>query len=187
MLSTALSLSRSRPTASPKRRFAPYAGPQWHIVALVLVVAIVAQATLLHFVAIRGATPSLVLVAVVWFAIRVDVRKAAIYGLLAGIGEDVLAAGTGGAWTIATTVTAMLTSVLSRGFFADSIPIVAAVTAIATLVRALMFWTVMSLEGYPGGLAGLHFHQALWQSLLDVAVMIAAMLIARRFETAPRS
>jgi rod shape-determining protein MreD len=135
-------------------------------------------------VAIRGATPSLVLVAVVWFAIRVDVRKAAIYGLFAGICEDVLAAGTGGAWTISTTATAMLTSVLSRGFFADSIPIVAAATGIATLLRAAIFWTVMSLEGYPGGLAGLHFHQALWQALLDVIVMIAAMLIARRVEAA---
>lgn len=184
MHSTALSLSRSRVPSSPKRRFAPYAGPQWHIVALVLVAAVLVQATLLHFVAIRGATPSLVLVAVVWFAIRVDVRKAAIYGLFAGICEDVLAAGTGGAWTISTTATAMLTSVLSRGFFADSIPIVAAVTAIATLVRATIFWTVMSLEGYPGGLAGMHFHEALWQALLDVVVMIGAMLIARRFETA---
>ena len=149
-----------------------------------LALAIVAQTTLLHFVSIRGATPSLVLVAVVWFAIRVDVRRAAIYGLFAGICEDVLAAGTGGAWTISTTATAMLTSVLSRGFFADSIPIVAAATAIATLVRDLIFWTVMSLEGYPGGLGALHFHQALWQALLDVIAMIVAMLIVRRFETA---
>jgi rod shape-determining protein MreD len=145
-------------------------------------IAVVAQATVLHFVAIRGATPSLVLVAVVWFAIRVDVRRAAIYGLFAGICEDVLAAGTGGAWTIATTVTAMLTSVSSRGFFADSIPLVSAVTGIATLVRALLFWTVMSLEGYPAGFAGVHFHQALWQALLDVVVMIVAMLIVRRVD-----
>lgn len=147
-----------------------------------MAIAVVAQATVLHFVAIRGATPSLVLVAVVWFAIRVDVRRAAIYGLFAGICEDVLAAGTGGAWTIATTVTAMLTSVSSRGFFADSIPLVSAVTGIATLVRALLFWTVMSLEGYPAGFAGVHFHQALWQALLDVVVMIVAMLIVRRVD-----
>jgi rod shape-determining protein MreD len=180
--SIASSLSRSRVPSSSKRRFASYAGPQWHVVALVLAIAIVAQATLLHYVSIRGATPSLALVAVVWFAIRVDARRAAIYGLFAGICEDVLAAGTGGAWTISTTITAMLTSVLSRGFFADSIPIVAAVTAIATLVRALIFWTVMSLEGYPSGLAGLHFHQALWQALLNVLVMIVAMLAVRRFE-----
>lgn len=183
MPSTALSLSRSRLSSSPKRRFASYAGPQWHIVALVLLAAIVVQATLLHFVAIRGAIPSLVLVAVVWFAIRVDVRRALIYGLFAGVCEDVLAAGTGGAWTISTTITAVLTSLLSRGFFADSIPIVAAATGVATLVRALIFWTVMSLEGYPGGLAGVHFHQALWQALLDVVVMIVAMLVVRRFET----
>jgi rod shape-determining protein MreD len=182
VLSIALSLSRSRVSSVPKRRFASYAGPQWHVVALVLVAAVVAQATLLHFVSVRGATPSLVLVAIVWFAIRVDVRRAAIYGLFAGICEDVLAAGTGGAWTIATTVTAVLASVLARGFFADSIPLVAVATCVATLVRALLFWTVMSLEGYPGGLAAAHFHQALWQALLNVVVMIATMLVGRRFD-----
>ena len=93
-----------------------------------------------------------------------------------------MAAGTGAAWTISTTLTATLTSVLSRGFFADSTPLVSLATVVATLLRALLFWTVMSLEGYPGGLAGAHFHQALWQALLNVVVMILAMLVARRFE-----
>ena len=183
MRSIASSLSRSRVPAGPKRRAASYAGPQWHVVAIVFAVAILAQTTLLHFVALRNATPSLVLVAVVWFAIRVDARRAATYGLIAGVCEDVLAAGTGAAWTISTMLTATLTSVLSRGFFADSIPLVSLVTVVATLLRALLFWTVMSIEGYPSGMAGVHFHQALWQSLLDAIVMVAAMLVVRRFES----
>ncbi|MEO6836361.1 MAG: hypothetical protein ABI231_10715 [Candidatus Tumulicola sp.] len=164
-----------------KRHVAPFVGPPWFAAAAWLLGAAVADTTVVHFFAVRDVVPSLVLVAVVWYAIRVDVLRAAVYGLAAGLCEDVLAAQTGAAWTISTIATATLTSVLSRGFFADSIPLVGGVTAIATLVRALLFWTVMSLEGYPGGLGGMHLRQAFVAAALNVAVMIAAMLVVRRF------
>jgi len=169
-------LSRSRIS-----RVAPHAGPQWHVVLLACALAVIAQATLVHYVRIRGASPSLVLLVVVWYAVRVDARRAALYGLFAGICEDVLSAGTGAAWSISTTLTAVLTSVLSRGFFADSIPLAATMTAVATMLRALFFWIVMSLEGYPSGFAMVHFHQALWEALLNVALMIAVLLVRRRW------
>ena len=143
--------------------------------------AVTAQATVVHYIAIRGVVPSLVLVVVVWYAIRVDVRRAALYGLAAGLCEDVLAAQTGAAWTISTLAASVMVSVLSRGFFADSIPLAAAVTVIATLVRALLFWTIMWFEGYPPGLGTMHLREALLAAALNVAIMIAAMLTARRF------
>jgi rod shape-determining protein MreD len=165
-----------------KRHVAPFVGPPWLIAAAWLLAAVIAQATVVHWFAVRGVVPSLVLVVVVWYAIRVDVLRAAAYGLAAGLCEDVLAAQTGAAWTISTIATAALTSVISRGFFADSIPLVMVVTLVATLVRSLLFWTVMSFEGYPGGLAGMHLRQALGAAALNVAVVIAAMLVARRFD-----
>ncbi len=165
-----------------KPHVAPFVGPPWYVAAVWLIVAVVAQATVVHFLAIRGVVPSLVLVVVLWYSIRVDVRRAALYGLAAGLCEDVLAGGTGAAWTISTIVTAALASVSSRGFFADSIPLAAAFTAIATLVRALLFWTMMSFEGYPPGLGAMHLREALFAAVLNVAVMIAAILIARRFD-----
>ena len=183
MRSIALSLSRTRTPSSPKRHVAPYTGPQWHIAALVLAGAVLLQATLLHGVAIRGVTPSIVLVALVWYCVRSDARRAALYGLLAGLCEDVLAAQTGAAWTISTALTAMLTSLLSRGFFADSVPLVATMTAVATLMRAVFFWTAMSLEGYPAGLAPMHARQALLEAVMNFAVMAVAMLVVRRFDT----
>jgi rod shape-determining protein MreD len=170
-----LSSSRSKP------HVAPFVGPPWHIAAAWLLLAVLAQATIVHYLAVRGVVPSLVLVVVVWYAVRVDVRRAALYGLAAGLCEDVLASTTGAAWTLSTIATATLASVLSRGFFADSIPLAAAVTVIATLVRALLFWTIMSFEGYPPGLASMHLRQALLATALNVAVMIVAMLVARRF------
>ena len=137
---------------------------------------------MVHAVAIRGVVPSLVLVVVVWYAIRVDAFRAAVFGLAAGLCEDVLSSATGGAWTIATTATAVLAGSLSRGFFADSIPLVTTIVAIATLVRALIFWSVMALEGYPRGLAAMHFHEALLQALLNVATMFVAMIAVRRLD-----
>jgi rod shape-determining protein MreD len=130
--------------------------------------------------------PSFVLVVVLWYAMRVDARRAAIFGLLAGLCEDALSPQTGAAWTIATSLSALLASWLSRGFFADSVPLATAIVAIATLVRALCFWIAMALLGYPSGLGMLHFHEAVLQAALNAAIMVAAILVVRRFETAPR-
>lgn len=154
----------------------------WWITAAVLAIAIVAQTTLMQHVRVRDTEPSLVLVAVVWYALRADLRWAAIYGLAAGLLEDILATGTGAAWTISTTLVAIVASVASRGFFADSIPIVVALTFGATLLRQLLFWMVMAFEGYPGGLGWLHFHEAIVKGVLDVLVMVVVMLVARRFD-----
>lgn len=138
----------------------------------------------MHYLAIRNVVPSFVLVVVVWYAIRVDARRAAIYGLVAGLCEDALSAQTGAAWTIATTLGALVASVLSRGFFADSIPLASGIVLVVTLLRALIFWTVMALGGYPGGLGAMHLREALLQAALNVAVIVAAMLVLRRFDAA---
>ena len=137
----------------------------------------------MHAVTLRGAEPSLVLVTVVWYAIRVDSRRAAIFGLIAGLILDIAAAQTGGAWTIATTLVAITAGMLSRGFFADSIPLVSAITGVATLMDMLVFWVVRAFEGYPSGLGWIHAHEAIVQALLNAALMAVVMLIVRRFDT----
>ena len=180
MRSIALSSFRSKP------HVAPFVGPAWYVGALWLVAATIAQGTFVHFLAIRSVVPSVVLVVVVWYAIRVDARRAALFGLFAGFCEDALSAQTGAAWTISTSLSALLASRLSRGFFADSIPLVIAITVIATLVRALLFWIVMALSGYPPGLGTMHFHEALLQAALNAALIVAAMLVVRRFDVPAR-
>lgn len=137
----------------------------------------------MHDVAIRGVVPSVVLVVVVWYAIRVDVLRAAVYGLAAGLCEDALSASTGAAWTISTLSAAIVAGLLSRGFFADSMPLAAGVTVIASLLRALLFWTCMSLEGYPPGLGAMHAREALLAAAFNALLMIAATFVARRFGT----
>ncbi len=152
-----------------------------------MAIALVAQIELMHFLVWRHAEPSLVLVAVVWYALRTDVRRAVVFGLIAGACEDILGgaltgAATGGGWTLATTGTALLIGSLSQGFFADSIPVLTAAVAIGTLIRRLIFWSVLSLEGYPRGYAGVHAHQALWEALMNAAIAAALMLVFRLVE-----
>ena len=80
------------------------------------------------------------------------------------------------------TAVAVFSSTISRGFFADSIPLVATITFVATLVVRLIFWVVMSFEGYPGGVAMMHFHEALFEAILNGLVMTMIILINRRFD-----
>jgi rod shape-determining protein MreD len=167
-------------TAKP--HVAPFVGPRWYVAGGWLAAALLAQTTVLHAFAIRDVVPSLVLVVVVWYAIRVDAPRAALFGLAAGLLEDILSSRSGGAWTISTTLVAILAGMLSRGFFADSLPLVCTIVAFATLVRSLLFWTVKGFEGYPPGLGALHLHEALLQAAMNVLVMLAAMLVARRFD-----
>ncbi len=148
-----------------------------------LALALLAQVSFLHYFSFRGATVSPVLVAVVWYAIAADMRGAAIYGLVAGFFEDMLDTGSGGAWTISTTLTAILAGTVSRGFFADSMPLVSGIVVLATLFRALVFWLVMEGQGYPSGFGWIHFHTALWQAALNVALVLIVMLIGRHRET----
>ncbi len=152
-----------------------------------MAIALVAQIEITHYLKGRQAEPSLVLVAVVWYALRTDIRRAALFGLIAGACEDAFGgsltgAGTGGGWTIATTATALLVGSLSQGFFADSIVVLTAAVAIGTLVRRLIFWSVLSLEGYPRGYAGVHAHQALWEALMNAAIAALLMLVLRLVE-----
>jgi hypothetical protein len=60
--------------------------------------------------------------------------------------------------------------------------LVCTIVASATLVRWLLFWTVMGFEGYPPGLGSNHFHEALIQAVMNVVVMLLAMLAVRRFD-----
>ncbi|MDQ2993126.1 MAG: rod shape-determining protein MreD [Candidatus Eremiobacteraeota bacterium] len=169
-------LSSSRSSATPDT---PYVGPAWWHAALVLLVALVFQLGVAHALTFRDAVPSAILVAAVWYAIRVDARRAAIFGLAAGLCEDLLSNGTGGAWTVSTTLVAAGVGFVSGNFFADSLPLAAIVAALATLLRNAIFWTMLGFEGYPPGLGGVHFHQTLWQALLDAALIVLAMLLAR--------
>lgn len=163
----------------------PFTGPEWWVAALYLIVALIAQVEIVHFFTFRGAEPSIVLVVVVWYALRSDLLGATVYGLAAGLCEDIFSAQTGAAWTVSTTLVALFANYLTRWFFADSIPVFAGMVVIATLLRRMIFWAVMAIGGYPAGYARLHLHEALWEAAMNAVFAIVALLVVRHFEERP--
>ena len=153
----------------------------WPTVGLA-VLAVFLQTMFAQFVNFRGGTPSLVTIAVVLYAAKVGARRGALFGIMAGVLEDSFA-GTGGAWTIATTLTALAVGGISRTFFADGVAMLGALVAIAIMFRDAIFWIVRSTEGYPRGYAAAHLHAALWQALITGACAVVYLLLRPRFIT----
>lgn len=148
----------------------------WPTLGLTVALAF-AQTVLAPLIAFRGAVPSFTAIAIVLYANRVGARRAALLALPAGLVLDIFA-GTGGGWTIATTVMALAVGGLSHRVFADGAFLPAVLCALAVLLRDFVFWSVMRFEGYPNGYAVAHLHAALWNALLT-AVVAFAWLIAR--------
>ena len=131
-----------------------------------------AQTVAVPLFAFRGAVPWLLLASC---ALLVG----ALLGLPAGLLEDVFA-GTGGGWTLATTVVGLLAGGFSRRMFADGAFVPAVLCGLAVLIRDLIFWATMRLEGFPPGFAVAHLHTALWRALLTALIAFVWLVVRRR-------
>ncbi len=138
-----------------------------------------AQTALVPLLAFRGAVPSLVTIAVVLYAARAGARRGAMLALPAGLLEDVFA-GTGGGWTLSTTIVALMVGGLSRRMFADGAFVPAVLCGGAMLVRDFVFWSVMRAEGFPAGYAVAHFHTALWRAALTALIAFLWLVVRGR-------
>jgi len=152
----------------------------WATLGFVALAAFV-QTTLGPVVAVHGVVPSFITIAVVLFALRTGITRGVIVGLVAGILEDALATGTGGAWTIATVLVALGAGRIARSFFSDGFTILSAIVAGGVLVRDLIFWLVMRIEGYPQGLGVAHAHAALYQAAATGVAAFIYLVIRTRF------
>jgi rod shape-determining protein MreD len=128
----------------------------------------------------HGAVPSFATIAVVLYAAKVGARRGAVLGLVAGVLEDSFA-GTGGAWTIAMTITALAVGGISRTFFSDGFAMLGALVALAILGRDALFWAVMRMEGYPPGFGVAHLHAALWQAGTTALCAMLYLVVRARF------
>lgn len=150
-----------------------------------LVVAALAQATFLHAFAIRGAVPSPIVVVVVLYALRLDLKRGLAIGALGGLLEDALSGGTGGAWTLATALVAVSATAASRFVFSDSPAAIVAAIAVGALLRSALFWIFMGLGGYPHGLALAHLHNAIASAVYTSLIGAVAVLILDRRRERP--
>jgi rod shape-determining protein MreD len=140
------------------------------------------QTVLVPLLVFRGAVPSLVTIAVVLYASRAGARRGALLAVPAGMLEDVFA-GTAGGWTISSTLVALLVGLFTRRMFADGAFVPAVLCGVAVLIRDLMFWSIMRIEGFPPGFAVAHLHTSLWRALLTALVAFAWLVVRGRLVT----
>jgi rod shape-determining protein MreD len=156
------------------------AGPSfWRGVGCV-VLGLFVQTTCAPFLVVREGIPSFVTIAVVLYALRLGARRGALLGLVAGVLTDAIA-GTGGAWTLAYTLLALLCGGVSRGFFADGVVLPSLFVGVAVIVRSALFWIVMSAEGYPRGYGSVHLHAALESGALTAIYAFVYLVFRSRF------
>jgi rod shape-determining protein MreD len=129
---------------------------------------------------VREGIPSFVTIAVVLYALRLGARRGAVLGLIAGALTDAIA-GTGGAWTLAYTLLALLCGGVSRGFFADGVVLPSLFVGAAVIVRSALFWIVMSAEGYPRGYGSVHLHSALESGALTAVYAFVYLVFRSRY------
>jgi rod shape-determining protein MreD len=156
------------------------AGPSfWRGVGCV-VLGLFVQTAFAPLLIVRGGIPSFVTIAVVLYALRLGARRGAVLGLVAGVLTDAVA-GTGGAWTLAYTLLALLCGAVSRGFFADGIVLPALFVGVAVVVRSALFWIIMSAEGYPRGFGLTHLHAALESGALTAVYAFVYLIFRARY------
>ncbi len=160
-------------------------GPSFWRAAGCVARGVVVQTVFAPLLVVRGRIPSFVTIAVVLSALRLGARRGALLGLVAGVLTDAVA-GTGGAWTLASTLLALVCGGITRSFFADGVVLPSLFVGAAVVVRSALFWIIMSSEGYPRGFGVMHLHAALESGVLtEKALRIRLLLFRSRFGGEP--
>jgi rod shape-determining protein MreD len=187
---TPAALERLRPQDAPPRdRVRPQDAevstrPRLWWLLLAMLAAVVVQTTLLRFLSLRGAEPSLVTVLIVWMGLRYGVATAGVVGLFGGLIEDGL--GSSGANVLGATLAGLGTGLLNVRFFADSLPVFVSAVAGATIVRAVVTYVVMDFALGERGMFHRYSHEVAWQVALNMALAALVVLTSRVLANARR-
>jgi rod shape-determining protein MreD len=154
--------------------------PAWWKAALALVVALLLQTTLGHYVAIRGAVPGLVLLLVLWYGMRTDSPSGLLFGTIAGACEDALAGWTGAAWTLSTALVGALAGRTAGTVITESRLWIIPYAALATIVRYAVFAIVLRTEERAIPLPLTHAHELVWQAVLNAIIAYAVLNLIPR-------
>ncbi len=166
----------NRPSETAAPAFTPDPPAPW-IVAVALVAALGVQSSFAPFIAIRGATPSLVTLVVAWYALRTGSAHGLALGLFAGACEDALGGATGVAWTFATGFAGAAAGRLAHTWFGDTKVVLVPAVAALTFARFTVFAFAMALGGHSASLGLQQLHVALWQSALDALLAYAGLVV----------
>ncbi|TAM89618.1 hypothetical protein EPN42_07280 [bacterium] len=151
----------------------------WPSLALAAAAAIVLESTWLRTLRVHGGALDLLVVFVAWYAATAGARRGMLYGALCGMVEDALAVRTGAAHMLALGLTGAACGWGSRFVLPDSMFAIAGIVAVGTVLSNAIFWSTMSLGGFPDGLGSLHVHRSLWSALLGVIAFVILWSVSR--------
>ena len=151
--------------------------PNFSLLLGLALLVIILQATILRPLSFHGAHVSLVTVLIVWTGLRAGSTTGGWLGVLSGLIEDAL--GGGGANVIGTTLVGYIAGLLSVRFFADSLPVFVTAVAAATWLRGLVAYLVMEIGLGERGMFHRLSHELVWQTLMNCAVAVVALLVLR--------
>ena len=149
--------------------------PPYWATALALGCAVLLQTEVGPWFALRGATPSFVLLFVMWYGLRTGAAQGLLVGAIAGACEDALAGWTGGAWTIATATLGALAGRSAGTFVSESRAWLVGWAGLGTLLRYAIFVVALGAEGRTLALPEAHAHAIVWQAALDAALAFVVL------------
>ncbi len=135
-----------------------------------IVLAIVLQSTLLHWVAVRGVIPDLGLIVLVFVAIRRGSMTAQLSGFASGVVEDVLSLSPLGFHAFIRAAVGFLYGLTEGSIFVDPILMPVILIIIATLFKALISSLLVAFLSIPAAGFGV-FAGPLWIELGYNAVL----------------
>jgi hypothetical protein len=153
--------------------------PEWWKVASALLIAMLLQTTLLPHLTPRGALISPAFLIVLWYAANGGALRGAFFGLIVGACEDAFSI-TGVAWTFANAAAGLLAGALRPTMLNGSMLASTCTVIPLTIARYVVFLFIF--HGEHGGLIEAHWGAMLRQALLNAGTVLAALLIAARFD-----
>lgn len=146
--------------------------------AIIIVGAILLQLLVAPNIAIAGATPNFLLIAVVVIAISSGPQQGSIAGFGLGLLFDLLESGPIGPWALVLTLIGFLAGSLQRNIFAESWRLPVTIVLIASFLAQVLYGIVLVLVGSDIGFWASFLHRMLPATLYNAVVSLVLMPIA---------
>lgn len=145
---------------------------------IIIIVAILLQLLVAPNIAIGGATPNFLLIAVVVIAISSGPQQGSIAGFALGLTFDLFESGPIGPWALVLTLIGFLAGSLQRNIFAESWRLPFMIVLIASFLAQVLYGIVLVLVGSDIGFWASFVHRMLPATLYNAAVSLVLVPIA---------
>ncbi|MDR5657889.1 rod shape-determining protein MreD [Serpentinicella sp. ANB-PHB4] len=154
------------------------------IISLIIILNFIFQSTLLQYLSIMGVIPNTALILVVCFSLFLDKNKAATYGFVTGMLQDILYSGFLGMYSLIYLILGYVVSSFSYKIFKENIFISFTLTGMSTIFYILMNITILYLFGFETD-SGYIFrmntlYQIIYNAILSILIYMYVLRLYKR-------